>query len=124
MKKIVTVVVFFFAIFCLSQTTKAQKYLSFESKTFSVMLKCSADYTKLSDISFSENGAWVSYKMVKTLPLDIKTANGNIYVVEDAKQQRYSVEYIFEKDKDILKSASCAVINHKTHIRTSLQRKK
>lgn len=124
MKKNVTVVVFFFAIFCLTQTAKAQKYLSFESKTFSVMLKCSPDYTKLTDISFSENGAWVPYKIVKTLPLDIKTATGNIYVVEDAKAQRYSVEYIFEKDKEILKSASCAVVNHKTHIKTSLQRKK
>lgn len=124
MKKIVTVLVCFFAIFCLTQTANAQKYLSFESKTFSVMLKCSPDYTKLLDISFSENGAWVPYKIVKTLPLDIKTATGNLYVVEDAKAQRYTVEYIFEKDKEILKSASCAVVNHKSHIRTSLQRKK
>lgn len=124
MKKIVTVVVFFFAVFCLTQTAKAQKYLSFESKAFSVMLKCSPDYTKLLDISFSENGAWVSYKIVKTLPLEIKTANGNIYVVEDAKAQRYTVEYMYEKDKEILKSASCAVVNQNTRIRTTLQRKK
>jgi hypothetical protein len=123
MKKIVTAVVFFLALISFTNNARAQKYLSFESKTFSVMLKCAPDYTKLLEISFSENGAWVPYKIVKTLPLDIKTANGNLYVVEDSKAQRYSVEYIFEKDKDKLKSASCAVVSHKTHVRTSLQRK-
>lgn len=123
MKKIVTVVVFFFALICLTNNAQAQKYLSFESKTFSVMLKCAPDYTKLLEISFSENGAWVPYKIVKTLPLDSKAANGNLYVVEDAKSQRYSLEYTFEKDKDKLKSATCAVVSHKTHIRTSMQRK-
>jgi hypothetical protein len=124
MKKIVTVVAFFIALICFTNNAQAQKYLSFESKTFSVMLKCAPDYTKLLEISFSESGAWVPYKIVSTLPLENKTANGNIYVVEDAKQQRYSVEYIYEKEKDLLKSASCAVVNHKTHIRTALQRKK
>lgn len=123
MKKIVTAVVLFFALICLANNAHAQKYLSFESKTFSVMLKCAPDYTKLLEISFSENGAWVPYKIVKTLPLEIKTENGNLYVVEDAKAQRYSVEYIYEKDKDKLKTASCAVVSHKTHIRTALQRK-
>ena len=115
---------FFFSIMSLSQTAQAQKYLTFESKAFSVLLKCSPDYTKLLDISFSENGAWVAYKLVKTLPLENKTAKGNVYVVEDSKAVKYSVEYMFEKDKDILKSASCAVVNQKTKIRTTLQRKK
>ena len=124
MKKIIPVVFFFFSIMSLSQTAQAQKYLTFESKAFSVLLKCSPDYTKLLDISFSENGAWVAYKLVKTLPLENKTAKGNVYVVEDSKAVKYSVEYMFEKDKDILKSASCAVVNQKTKIRTTLQRKK
>jgi hypothetical protein len=123
MKKIVTIAVFFIALISLTNNAQAQKYLSFESKTFSVMLKCAPDYTKLMEISFSENGAWVPYKIVKTLPLDNKTANGNLYVVEDSKAQRYSVEYIYDKDKDKLKSASCAVVSHKTHVRTALQRK-
>ena len=124
MKKIIPVVFFFFSIMSLSQTAQAQKYLTFESKAFSVLLKCSPDYTKLLDISFSENGAWVAYKLVKTLPLENKTAKGNVYVVEDSKAVKYSVEYMFEKDKDNLKSASCAVVNQKTKIRTTLQRKK
>jgi len=124
MKKIITVVICLFAFLSLANTAQAQKYLSFESKTFSVLLKCSPDYTKLMDISFSENGSWVPYKLVKTLPLDNKTAKGNVYVVEDAKAVKYSVEYIYEKDKDNLKSASCAVVNQKTRIRTTLQRKK
>lgn len=123
MKKIVTVVLVIFAMLLTTNAVQAQKYLSFDSKAFSVMLKCSPDYTKVMEISFSENGAWVPYKMVKTLPLDNKSANGNLYVVEDAKAQRYSVEYIFEKDKDKLKSANCAVVSHKTHIRTALTRK-
>jgi hypothetical protein len=123
MKKIVTIAVFFIALISLTNNAQAQKYLSFESKTFSVMLKCAPDYTKLMEISFSENGAWVPYKIVKTLPLDNKTAYGNLYVVEDSKAQRYSVEYIYDKDKDKLKSASCSVVSHKTHVRTALQRK-
>lgn len=123
MKKIVTVVLVIFAMLLTTNAVRAQKYLSFDSKAFSVMLKCSPDYAKVMEISFSENGAWVPYKMVKTLPLDNKSAIGNLYVVEDAKAQRYSVEYIIEKDKDKLKSASCAVVSHKTHIRTALTRK-
>ena len=123
MKKILAVAICLLVISFTAHTAQAQKYLSFDSKAFSIMLKCSPDYTKVTDISFSENGAWVPYKIVKTLPLDNKSPNGNIYVVEDAKAQRYSVEYIYEKENDKLKTASCAVVNHKTHIRTSVQRK-
>ena len=122
MKKILVVVFALFAL-CFSQSVKAQKYLTLEAKEFSVLLKCSPDYTKVLDISFSENGAWVSYKIVKTLPLENK-ATGNRYVVADKKAANYTVEYVYEKDKENLKSASCAVINQKTHIRTGLQRKK
>jgi hypothetical protein len=124
MKKIIAVVICLFAIICLTQSAQAQKYLTFESKSFSVLLKCSPDYTKILDISFSENGAWVPYKLLKTLPLDNKTAKGNVYIVEDSKTLKYSVEYMFEKDKEILKSASCAVVNHNSRIRITLQRKK
>ena len=124
MKKIVAVVICMLVMVCLTKTAQAQKYLTFESKTFSVLLKCSPDYTKVTDISFSENGAWVVYKIVKTLPLDNKSPLGNKYVVEDAKAAKYSVEYSYEKDKEVLKSASCAVVNQKTRIRTTLQRKK
>ncbi len=124
MKKIFTVVICMFAFICLTNTAQAQKYLTFESKTFSVLLKCSPDYTKLLDISFSENGAWVVYKIEKTLPLDNKATNGNKYIVENKKAEKYTVEYTFEKDKETLKSASCAVVDHKTNIRTTLQRKK
>ncbi|MEI6679570.1 MAG: hypothetical protein WCL21_13235 [Mariniphaga sp.] len=124
MKKIITVAICLFAIICLTQSAQAQKYLTFESKSFSVLLKCSPDYTKVLEISFSEKGAWVPYKFVKTLPLDNKTAMGNVYVVEDVKTLKYSVEYMFEKDKEILKSASCSVVNQNTRIRTTLQRKK
>ena len=123
MKKIIAVVICLIAITCLTQTAQAQKYLTFESKDFSVMMKCSPDYTKVIDISFSENGAWVSYKIVKTLPLENK-ATGNRYVVVDKKSANYTVEYVYEKDKENLKSASCAVVNQKTRIRTTLQRKK
>jgi hypothetical protein len=122
MKKIVTVAIFFLALICLTNNAQAQKYLTFESKAFSVVLKCSPDYTKVMDISFSENGAWVSYKIVKTLPLENK-ATGNRYVVVDKKSANYTVEYVYEKNKDILKSASCSVVNQKTKIRTTLQRK-
>jgi hypothetical protein len=111
-------------IVCFTHTAQAQKYLSFESKEFSVLLKCSPDYTKVMEISFSEKGAWVVYKMVKTLPLDNKSPLGNKYVVEDAKAAKYSVEYSYEKDKDVFKPASCSVVNQKTRIRTTLQRKK
>lgn len=124
MKKIITVVICMFALQCLTNTAQAQKYLTFESKDFSVLLKCSPDYTKVIEISFSENGAWVLYKILKTLPLDNKATMGNVYEVEDAKAVKYSVEYIYEKDKDNLKSASCSVVNQKTRIRTTLQRKK
>ena len=123
MKKIITIAILFFALTCLTQTAQAQKYLSFESKEFSVMLKCSPDFTKVIDISFSENGAWVSYKIVKTLPMENK-ATGNRYVVADKKSANYTVEYVYVKDKDVLKSASCSVVNQKTKIRTSLLRKK
>jgi len=123
MKKIVMVTVFFFALLCLTNNAQAQKYLTFESKAFSVLLKCSPDYTKVIDISFSENGAWVSYKIVKTLPLENK-ATGNRYVVADKKSANYTVEYVYVKEKDILKSASCAVVNQKTLIKTTLLRKK
>lgn len=123
MKKVVMVSICLIAIVFTAQTADAQKYLSFDSKAFSVMLKCSPDYAKVTDISFSENGAWVPYKMIKSLPLDNKSATGNLYVVEDAKSQRYSVEYIYVKEGDKLKSASCAVVSHKTHVRTALQRK-
>jgi hypothetical protein len=124
MKKFIHLVICLFAITCITESAQAQKYLTFESKTFSVLLKCSLDYTNVLDISFSENGAWVPYKLVKTLPPDNKTAKGNIYVVEDSKSVKYSVEYMYEKDKEILKSASCAVVNQNTRIRTTLQRKK
>jgi len=117
------VTVFFFALLCLTNNAQAQKYLTFESKAFSVLLKCSPDYTKVIDISFSENGAWVSYKIVKTLPLENK-ATGNRYVVADKKSANYTVEYVYVKEKDILKSASCAVVNQKTLIKTTLLRKK
>ena len=123
MKKIITIAIFFFALTCLTQTAQAQKYLSFETKAFSVMLKCSPDYTKVIDISFSENGAWVNYKIVKTLPLENK-ASGNRYVVADKKSNNYTVEYVYEKDKENLKSANCSVTNQKTKIRTALVRKK
>jgi hypothetical protein len=122
MKKTVTVAIFFLALIFLANNVQAQKYLTFESKAFSVVLKCSPDYTKVMDISFSENGAWVSYKIVKTLPLENK-ATGNRYVVVDKTSANYTVEYAYEKNKDILKSASCSVVNHKTKIRTTLQRK-
>lgn len=124
MKRLITVVICLFALTCFTNRVQAQKYLTFETKAFSVLLKCSPDYTKVLDISFSENGAWVVYKIVKTLPLDNKATNGNVYVVEDAKAGKHSVEYMYEKEKDTLKSASCAVVNQKTRIRTTLQRKK
>lgn len=122
MKKIFTVAFFFLALISLTNNVQAQKYLTFESKTFSVLLKCSPDYTNVTDISFSENGAWVNYKIVKTLPLENK-ATGNRYVVVDKQSANYTVEYVYEKNKDILKSASCSVVNQKTRIRTTLQRK-
>ena len=122
MKKLITVVICLFA-FTLTNTVQAQKYLTFESKAFSVLLKCSPDYTKVMDVSFSEKGAWVSYKIVKTLPLENK-ATGNRFVVVDKKSANFTVEYVYEKEKDILKSASCSVTDPKTKIRTTLQRKK
>jgi hypothetical protein len=122
MKKILTVAIFLLALIFVTNNVQAQKYLTFESKAFSVVLKCSPDYTKVMDISFSENGAWVSYKIVKTLPLENK-ATGNRYVVVDKKSVNYTVEYMYVKDKDILKSASCSVVNQATKIRTTLQRK-
>lgn len=123
MKKLIATSICLLVIFCVAQTAHAQKYLTFESKTFSVLLKCTADYTKVTDISFSENGAWVVYKIVKTLPLENKTATGNIYVVEDAKAAKYSVEYMYVKENAALKTASCTVLNHKTSIRTTLKKK-
>lgn len=121
MKKLIVVVFAMLAI-GLTKQAKAQKYLTFESKEFSVVLKCSPDYAKVLDISFSENGAWVSYKIVKTLPLGSK-ATGNRYVVQNKKAQNFTVEYIFEKDNEKLKSASCSVVNQKTLIKTTLKRK-
>ncbi|MEI7829367.1 MAG: hypothetical protein WCI31_06340 [Prolixibacteraceae bacterium] len=123
MKRLLTIAIFLFTLICFTQSAQAQKYLTFETKEFSVMLKCSSDYTKVIDISFSENGAWVSYKIVKTLPWENK-ASGNRYVVVDKKSNNYTIEYVYVKDKEVLKSASCSVVNQKTKIRTSLQRKK
>ena len=123
MKKFITIAICLFALSCLTQKAQAQKYLTFESKAFSVLLKCSPDYTKIQDISFSENGAWVSYKIVKTLPMENK-ATGNRYVVADKKSANYTVEYVYEKDNENLKSANCSVTNQKTKIRTALVRKK
>ncbi len=122
MKKVIVII---FAIIALGIThsANAQKYLTFETKAFSVLLKCSPDYAKVQDISFSENGSWVSYKILKTLPLENK-ATGNRYVVQSKKAENFTVDYIYEKDREVLKSVSCSVIDQKTHVRTTLQRKK
>lgn len=118
MKKIITIVICLVAFICITNTVQAQKYLQFESKTFSVLLKCSPDYTKVMQISFSTKGAWEVYKIDKVLPLANKTATGNIFEVEDAKANKFAVEYSFVKDK-----FSCSVVDHKAGTRTILNKK-
>ena len=118
MKKIIAVVICLVAFVCFTNNAQAQKYLQFESKTFSVLLKCSPDYTKVLQISFSTKGAWEVYKIDKVLPLTNKTATGNIFEVEDSKANKYAVEYSFVKDK-----YSCSVVDHKAGIRTVLNKK-
>ena len=124
MKKILAISICMLITFFVAQTAQAQKYVTYESKAFSVLLKCSPDYTKVLEISFSEKGAWVNYKIVKTLPLENKTLLGNDYFVDDAKAQKYMVEYVYEKDKDKFKpSLNCSVVDQKAKTKTPLKKK-
>jgi len=117
MKKLIVLTLCCFLFIGLSGNSFAQKYVTFTSKTFSVYLKCSADYKEVSEISFSEDGKWVAYKVLKTLPLENKSESGNRYVVEDKKKNKYTVEYVVGQN-------TLGVLNQKTKIKTILEKKK
>lgn len=94
----------FIAFLGLSNTSHAQKYFTYDGKTFNVLFTCDDDNTKVEAVEFSSNGKWVKFTLVGSTDLEGTKEGGFIFHCKDGKGKYFAIDYYREGDYVIVHS--------------------
>jgi hypothetical protein len=86
------------AVFGLSNFASAQKYFTYDGDTFNVLFTCDDANTKVTDVEFSFNDAWVKFALVGKTDLEGTKEGGFIFFCKDGKGDYYAIDYYRDGD--------------------------
>jgi len=93
MKKFLASFLMMLLFVAVSNSSYAQQYFVYDGDTFSVMLKCSSDNSKVLEVSFSANNKWNKFEIVDFSDLEDTDEGGFLYTVKDGKGTEYTIDY-------------------------------
>lgn len=97
MRKSIMFFVFAF-MFLFGFNAFSQQYFVYDGETFSVMLTCNNDNSKVLGVQFSSGGKWVDFKIIDFQDLEDTDQGGFLYTVKDGKGKKFTVDYYRDED--------------------------